>query len=61
MKISLLAPFATATIVEMAVAGPIAGGLCYTACNAGYVYCVTSGGAVAGKPSRHVVCHDAMT
>jgi hypothetical protein len=28
--------------------GPVAGGLCYTACNAGYVTCMTNAGLVAG-------------
>lgn len=51
MKLSVLALIATATLIEVAVAGPIAGGLCYTACNAGYVLCVTSAGSVAGKSS----------
>ena len=33
---------------EIAMAGPIALGICYTGCNAVWVACVTAGGGIAG-------------
>jgi len=40
--------FTFLTLSSSAVAGPIAWGLCQTACNAGYVVCCTAAGVVAG-------------
>ncbi|CAE6407261.1 unnamed protein product [Rhizoctonia solani] len=51
MKFSLasLAAFAALAFNAGQVqAGPIAMGLCYSACNAGYVTCCASAGATAG-------------
>ncbi len=33
---------------EMAIAGPIAAGICYTGCNTVWVACVAAGGGTAG-------------
>ncbi|CAE7122953.1 unnamed protein product [Rhizoctonia solani] len=51
MKFSVAPIVALATVALNAgqvQAGPIAMGLCYSACNAGYVTCCTSAGAIAG-------------
>ncbi|QRV90993.1 transmembrane protein [Ceratobasidium sp. AG-Ba] len=45
---SLVALIAVTMNVQQAQAGPVAMGLCYSACNAGYVTCCTTAGAVAG-------------
>ncbi|CAE6407853.1 unnamed protein product [Rhizoctonia solani] len=51
MKFSITSVFAFAALALNAgqvQAGPVAMGLCYSACNAGYVTCCASAGAVAG-------------
>ncbi|CAE6474554.1 hypothetical protein ACGC1H_001749 [Rhizoctonia solani] len=51
MKFSFAPIVALATLALNAgqvQAGPIAMGMCYSACNAGYVTCCASAGAVAG-------------
>ncbi|CEL57659.1 hypothetical protein RSOLAG1IB_02402 [Rhizoctonia solani AG-1 IB] len=51
MKLSITSVVAFVTVALNAgqvQAGPIAMGLCYSACNAGYVTCCISAGAVAG-------------
>ncbi|KAG9125829.1 hypothetical protein FRC07_006057 [Ceratobasidium sp. 392] len=51
MKLSLTSIVAIMTIAlsaERAQAGPVAMGLCYSACNAGYVTCCATAGAIAG-------------
>ncbi|KAG9082513.1 hypothetical protein FS749_006798 [Ceratobasidium sp. UAMH 11750] len=45
---SLVAVVAIALSAERVQAGPVAMGLCYSACNAGYVTCCAAAGAVAG-------------
>ncbi|KAJ1311555.1 hypothetical protein OPQ81_010039 [Rhizoctonia solani] len=51
MKLSIIPIVALTAITWNAgqvEAGPIAMGLCYSACNAGYVKCCAAAGAVAG-------------
>ncbi|CAE6494378.1 unnamed protein product [Rhizoctonia solani] len=51
MKLSITSAIALAIVAlnaGQAQAGPIAMGLCYSACNAGYVTCCASAGSVAG-------------
>ncbi|CUA77418.1 hypothetical protein RSOLAG22IIIB_02431 [Rhizoctonia solani] len=45
---SVVAFAAVALNAGQVQAGPIAMGLCYSACNAGYVTCCASAGAIAG-------------
>jgi hypothetical protein len=47
-KSALLLLLVVAILAKAADGGPVAGGLCYTACNAGYVTCMSSSGLVAG-------------
>lgn len=49
MKIIFPAMFAIAVLSAYVLAGPIAMGLCQTACNTGYGVRCVSAGAVAGK------------
>ncbi|CAE6506335.1 unnamed protein product [Rhizoctonia solani] len=51
MKFSIAPVVALATLALSAgqvQAGPIAMGMCYSACNAGYVTCCTAAGVTAG-------------
>ncbi|CEL57606.1 hypothetical protein RSOLAG1IB_02349 [Rhizoctonia solani AG-1 IB] len=51
MKLSVASAVAFAVLAlnaDQVQAGPIAMGLCYTACNAGYVTCCVTAGAIAG-------------
>ncbi|CAE6406837.1 unnamed protein product [Rhizoctonia solani] len=51
MKFSIASAAALAALslnIGQVEAGPIAMGLCYTACNAGYVTCCTVAGVTAG-------------
>jgi hypothetical protein len=45
---ALLFLLVVAILAKATDGGPLAGGLCYTACNAGYVSCMSSAGLVAG-------------
>lgn len=49
MKPGIFALFAVIALATTSLAGPIAMGLCQTACNAGYVFCVAEAGFVAGQ------------
>jgi hypothetical protein len=51
MKITLITLSTMALLSTYVMAGPIAWGLCQTACNAGYCVCCTAAGAVAGMSS----------
>ncbi|QRV76181.1 transmembrane protein [Ceratobasidium sp. AG-Ba] len=51
MKLSVtsLVAFAAVTMnIQQVQAGPVAMGLCYSACNTGYVTCCTAAGVTAG-------------
>ncbi|CAE6512885.1 unnamed protein product [Rhizoctonia solani] len=51
MKFSLASVFAFVAVAlnaSQVQAGPIAMGMCYSACNAGYVTCCTAAGTTAG-------------
>jgi hypothetical protein len=39
---------AFAVLVQLATAGPLTVGACYSCCNAGYVACMSASGLVAG-------------
>jgi hypothetical protein len=45
-------PLALAILASPVAAGPVAWGLCYTACNAGYGVCLGALGLVAGEQQR---------
>jgi len=48
MKITIITLFSIALVSTNVIAGPVAWGLCQSACNAGYCVCCTAAGAIAG-------------